>query len=195
VADVQAWLDAPSSSHGWLIRGNEGMPQTSKRFSSREAESEELRPALRVTFELPCIDPHPAGAGYWNRQCLGVPASAGGLAPGRAGRGPGAPTEPGFVEHLMLCADARLAGLGLQATTCEGIEARPANDPCERALRDLTTAILNVCSGRLADSCPVSAHPSCDEATVGAAIQRTADLILAGSCSQARLCAQAGAGE
>lgn len=195
VADVQAWLDTPASNHGWLLRGNESVPQSAKRFASRESASAELRPTLRVAFERPCIEPQPVGSGYWNRQCLGVPESAGGLAPGRAGRGPSAPTEPDFVESLMPCADARLAALGLQAATCEGIEARPANEPCERALRSLTTMILNVCSGRLTHLCPVSAQAGCGASTVGELIEATAELILEGACQQAHQCAGAGSGE
>jgi hypothetical protein len=98
----------------------------------------------------------PMTAGYWNRQCLGVAVEDGGLSPGRNGRGPKSPTEPDFEEVLMECADLELAGLGFFAdSTCSGIDARPANDDCERALRQLTSLVLNVCSGRLQDACPV----------------------------------------
>lgn len=36
VADVQAWLDNPASNFGWLVKGNEAMPTTAKRFDSRQ---------------------------------------------------------------------------------------------------------------------------------------------------------------
>jgi hypothetical protein len=56
----------------------------------------------------------------------------------------------------MECANLELADLGFfEDETCSGIDARPANDDCERALRQLTALVLNVCSGRLQDACPV----------------------------------------
>jgi hypothetical protein len=36
VADVQAWVDDPSSNHGWMVRGNEVSTFTAKKFASRE---------------------------------------------------------------------------------------------------------------------------------------------------------------
>jgi hypothetical protein len=50
VADVQAWLDAPATNFGWMVRGNEGLPQTAKRFASREHEDGLLRPVLVVEY-------------------------------------------------------------------------------------------------------------------------------------------------
>ena len=35
VADVQAWLDSPSTSFGWILVGDESMATTAKRFDSR----------------------------------------------------------------------------------------------------------------------------------------------------------------
>ncbi|MCI0439170.1 MAG: DNRLRE domain-containing protein [Chloroflexi bacterium] len=49
-ADVQAWLDSPSTSFGWILIGNESASRTSKRFDSRENDVEASRPSLRVTF-------------------------------------------------------------------------------------------------------------------------------------------------
>ena len=50
VADVQMWLDDPSSNYGWLLMGDEDMT-TAKRFDSRENASEADRPSLTITFE------------------------------------------------------------------------------------------------------------------------------------------------
>jgi spore coat protein A len=36
-ADVQAWLDNPSSNHGWILLGNEATNKNAKRFGSRES--------------------------------------------------------------------------------------------------------------------------------------------------------------
>ena len=54
VADVQGWLDAPSSNHGWLVLGNEKKErQTAKRFESRENPDESSRPALLIEYIAP----------------------------------------------------------------------------------------------------------------------------------------------
>ena len=54
VADVQGWLDDPSSNHGWLLLGNEAKEQrTAKRFGSHENADESTRPALLIEYVLP----------------------------------------------------------------------------------------------------------------------------------------------
>lgn len=50
VADVQAWLDDPSTNFGWLIRGDENIIQTAKRFDSRENLIPDNRPKLTIDF-------------------------------------------------------------------------------------------------------------------------------------------------
>ena len=51
VADVQAWLDAPATNFGWLIKlDTETTPMTTKLFDSREAVEVSVRPALVITF-------------------------------------------------------------------------------------------------------------------------------------------------
>ena len=50
VADVQSWLDDPSTNHGWLLMGDESSNRTAKRFSSREQASASTRPTLTVLF-------------------------------------------------------------------------------------------------------------------------------------------------
>ncbi len=133
----------------------------------------------------------PRSQGYWHRQCLGVPASEGGIDPGN-GQGPQAPTEPGFVEGLMPCAEDRLADLGLNMTTCEGMDADPPNDPCERAKKQLTALILNVCSGKLTECCEVDlGAEGCASTNVGDLIDEIAGLIQGGSCNTASNCAAA----
>lgn len=49
VADVQMWLDDPSSNHGWLLMGNDNATMV-KRFDTRENASEANRPILTLTF-------------------------------------------------------------------------------------------------------------------------------------------------
>lgn len=47
VADVQAWLDAPESNHGWIVIGVEAGDGTARRFSSSEGSSP---PILTIVF-------------------------------------------------------------------------------------------------------------------------------------------------
>jgi hypothetical protein len=142
--------------------------------------------------EPPC-DPDPSSQGYWHRQCLGVPASEGGIDPGRNGRGPSEPTEPMFVEDLMPYAEGRLEDLGFYATTtCEGMDAYPPSDMCEKALKQLTALILNVGSGRLMDGCEVDLTAlGCESDSVGGMIDEIATLIHEDDCNQANSCAAA----
>ena len=50
VADVQAWVDDPSTSFGWLLMGNESETRTAKRFDSKETPEEANRPSLTIDF-------------------------------------------------------------------------------------------------------------------------------------------------
>ena len=53
VADVQAWLDAPATNFGWLVRGDESVVETAKRIASRENGQASNRPALVVDYTPP----------------------------------------------------------------------------------------------------------------------------------------------
>jgi hypothetical protein len=52
-ADVQSWLNTPSTNNGWLIKGDEGGAANAKRFASRNNPTPSLRPALTITFTPP----------------------------------------------------------------------------------------------------------------------------------------------
>lgn len=54
IADVQGWVNSPSSNFGWIMRGNEAASHTSKRFSTRENPVASERPLLIVTYTPPC---------------------------------------------------------------------------------------------------------------------------------------------
>lgn len=60
IADVQNWLDNPSTDFGWLLRGNEVIPTSAKRFASRENLDPDARPVLIVEYT-----PEPATAGLF----------------------------------------------------------------------------------------------------------------------------------
>jgi spore coat protein A len=49
-ADVQAWLDDPAANFGWLVRGDESVAETAKRFDSRQNGQAASRPALVVDY-------------------------------------------------------------------------------------------------------------------------------------------------
>ncbi len=56
VADVQAWVDVPSTDFGWILIGNEGPNKTAKRFNSRTNGSTSQRPSLTIDFTPPVIE-------------------------------------------------------------------------------------------------------------------------------------------
>jgi hypothetical protein len=189
VADVQAWLDRPAEDNGWILVADESSFPTVKRFDSRENDAPNNRPQLAIEYalEIPC-DPQPVGQGYWHRQCLGVPAGEGGIDPGNSGNGPSRPTEPGFQTQLMPCADDWLLQLGFDSvTTCDGMDADPPNDRCERALKKLTSLVLNVCSGRLQTSCSIDAR-GCAATDVGELLVELAAETRDGNCRRADRC-------
>jgi hypothetical protein len=57
IADVQSWLMNPNENFGWILIGDESIPQSVMRFSSREVTcsdaplSVELPPLLMVTYK------------------------------------------------------------------------------------------------------------------------------------------------
>lgn len=57
VADVQDWVDRPSTNFGWLIKGNETEIRTTKRFDSMENPNEADRPMLTVEFTSASVKP------------------------------------------------------------------------------------------------------------------------------------------
>ncbi|MEK6644012.1 MAG: multicopper oxidase domain-containing protein [Planctomycetota bacterium] len=56
VSDVQGWLNSPSGNFGWIVIGNEGPNQTTKRFESRTASQSSRRPRLNINFTPPVIN-------------------------------------------------------------------------------------------------------------------------------------------
>ena len=53
-ADVQGWVDDPSTNFGWIVIGDESTLQTAKRYGSREDATASNRPVLNVVFDPPC---------------------------------------------------------------------------------------------------------------------------------------------
>jgi spore coat protein A len=59
VADVQLWLDNPSSNFGWIVLGNESLNQTARRFDTKENGTVGDRPALTITYTTGGMTPTP----------------------------------------------------------------------------------------------------------------------------------------
>lgn len=53
LADVRLWHRAPQRNFGWILLGDEEMPQSVKRFDSRESLTPDYRPVLTLEFALP----------------------------------------------------------------------------------------------------------------------------------------------
>jgi hypothetical protein len=51
IADVQGWLDTPSSNFGWILIGDESASQTAKRFDAHETAA--TGPRLTVYYTVP----------------------------------------------------------------------------------------------------------------------------------------------
>ena len=189
-------LSGGSASFGVEVTVDVGTSGTITNQASVTSDTQDPVPGnddvSEATVVLPTCDPDPLTQGYWHRQCLGVPASEGGLDPGRNGRGPKKPTEPSFVEELMPCTDIWLEDLGLFGeTTCDGMDADPPSDPCERALKQLTALVLNVCSDRIFDYCEVDLSTiggGCSSTNIGDLINELTGLIQGGQCELAADC-------
>lgn len=53
VADVQHWLDNPSQSFGWILRGPETGSKNARQFAARNSDTVSFRPQLTVTYAPP----------------------------------------------------------------------------------------------------------------------------------------------
>jgi hypothetical protein len=59
IADVQGWLNTPSSNYGWELIGNESQASTARRFTSREGTSTQV-PQLVITYTTGSLRAEPA---------------------------------------------------------------------------------------------------------------------------------------
>jgi hypothetical protein len=55
VADVQSWLDSPTTNFGWCVVGNESASSTAKRFATHEEADSARRPRLIVDYVRPGV--------------------------------------------------------------------------------------------------------------------------------------------
>lgn len=52
VDDVRRWVKNPAKNYGWILVGDESVPQTAKQLVSRDSVNEAMRPMLEVTYTL-----------------------------------------------------------------------------------------------------------------------------------------------
>lgn len=52
-ADVQGWINDPSTNHGWMVRGVETGLAGAKRFASKDNPNANLRPRLTIGYTVP----------------------------------------------------------------------------------------------------------------------------------------------
>jgi hypothetical protein len=52
-ADIQRWLSDPTSNFGWLLRGDESVARSVRRFDSRESAVPSSRPVLTIVYSEP----------------------------------------------------------------------------------------------------------------------------------------------
>ena len=71
IADVQSWLNAPSSNFGWVLRGNEASIGSARRFDSRESPTASHQPALVISYTEA---PEPASLALLGAAALGLTA-------------------------------------------------------------------------------------------------------------------------
>lgn len=57
VADIQDWLDHPTSNFGWVLVGDESATQTAKRFDSSENLMAANRPQLTIVYSVTMTEP------------------------------------------------------------------------------------------------------------------------------------------
>ena len=160
-ADVQAWLDDPAQSFGWVVRGDETLPTTAKRFASRESAEPGERPALVVGFEraADACDAAPRGGAHamCHAYCealecdegspRGSPKACAALADAYSGASGGTPPpcidadRDGVEDALDVCpsrpdpdqADADLDGVGDACDDCS-LEPNPGQEETFGAL-------------------------------------------------------------
>ncbi|MCI0632982.1 MAG: multicopper oxidase domain-containing protein, partial [Actinobacteria bacterium] len=146
VADVQSWLDIPSSNFGWIVRGNESTTRVVKRFDSRDNPDSGLRPLLEVTFTPPAatgaccaVDGTCSVALDPGGSCVGVYQGAGtGCSPNPCPQPTGACCLPDAAATCTEVTEAQCLGQGGAfegtLTTCAATQCPVVLDPFVDAL-------------------------------------------------------------
>ena len=133
---------------------------------------------------------NPNRAGYWVKKCLTLDYSQGGLGKrlyrnlyhkNRAEKN----FDPELVETVGAHLDDLFEQSGLSACQ-DGLKAESKYGSCDRALRQLTTLLFNIESGRLTKICPICLNKNGTRArTIGQLVNEIAEYIKAGECGKA----------
>jgi spore coat protein A len=120
VADVQSWLTTPAQNYGWIVRSNESVIQTTKRFGTRESAGStggvSWKPRLVINYTPQVI----AGACCQGPACsLQTQAACLGLPGAYQGNGTTCSPNPCFVPTGACCAGNATCTEATQ-TTCTG---------------------------------------------------------------------------
>lgn len=146
---------------------------------------------LPLCFPAGC---EPRTQGYWHRQCLGL-----GMIDKPGGR-PG--RHPDWRDEILLrlfenVTDPLVAALGSESdrTTCEGLDAEPRRDPCQRAIKQYTALLLNIHGGFLGPDCELdlSRFGLGEAVSPAEAAETVAGLIEAGLAGEPAACRAAAA--
>jgi hypothetical protein len=125
-ADVQGWLDAPATNHGWILIGDESTTVTAKRFASRENATTAWRPVLEIEYA-------PATAQRFCDASDGALAACPCANPGAADAGCDIPQATGGVRIDVLAQQT-----GPDLATLSGTGFAPAGSPTAIAIRSAT---------------------------------------------------------
>ncbi len=129
VADVQAWINDPTTNHGWIFLGGEGGGTTAKRFDSAQNETFANRPIVTVTFTPP------AGTGSCCKPdgvcIIATPANCAAVSGSYRGNGTSCNPNPCPPPTGACCLPSGLcAALTLPQCTAQGGSYRGNNVPC-----------------------------------------------------------------
>jgi hypothetical protein len=130
----------------------------------------------------------PLTQGYWHRQCLGQQ-----LIPTRGRMGDHPDWEGATLRRIMeAIVDPQVAALGSpeDTTTCQGLDAVPQNDPCQKAIKQYTAVLMNMAGGHLGPSCLLDL-PGLGLVTPEEAAAAIAALIRDGLAGDERACERA----
>lgn len=145
--DVQAWLDAPATNFGWLVKCEEPSTntKTTKRFDSRSHPTPQNRPQLTITFNAPAM----TGACCLSDGTCVVTTAAGCAGQGGTYQGDGSSCSPNpcpqptgaccLIDGTCLVTTA--ASCAGQGGTYQGDATSCMPDPCPLVLEPFVDAL------------------------------------------------------
>ena len=151
VANVQNWLNNPTSNFGWLVRGNETQNGTAKLFDSRENSTAANRPMLTIDYTSPTTAstlqvagfPSPVTAGVPGMETVTAKNSSGMIVTGYRGTVHFTSTDPQAVlpaDYTFTAADAGVHSFSVTLKTA-GPQSITATDTATSSITGSQTGI------------------------------------------------------